>query len=74
MNTVYILSFYNVLKPFNNVRGVFSTRENAFINLGRFMNPDEEIYDYEENEGIWLFFTNRGTWELKEMMVDESSC
>ena len=54
------------------VWGVFSTYEKAVHAVSTFIQKGNEIlYDWDFNEVVWLFFTNKSTWRIESLIEDD---
>lgn len=76
--TVYVLSFFGngTLPDFiDGVYGVFDSRERAFLAVGHNCEVhNEEIYDYEYDLTLWRFFTDKGTYVIESMKLNDEGC
>lgn len=76
--TMFVLSFYgNGSLPtcIDGVYGVFDTRELAFTAVGRYCDANaEQVYDFDADLTLWRFFTNKGTYVIEAMPLNDLGC
>lgn len=68
---VYIVSHHLPTVSLNH--GAFSSREKAFIYIGRQLEEHRECvfdYDHDSETNIWSIFTSKGTWTIEPMPLD----
>ena len=72
---VYVLSFFGngeLPNCVDGVYGVFTTREGAFTAVGHACDAMNEIvYDFDCDMTLWRFFTNKGTYVVECMGLDD---
>lgn len=78
---IYVLTYTNgTVEPWRNILngcyGVFSTLNKAQLAAIANINDDgnEIILDYKNDttRGMFLYFTNYGTWSIEEMKLDDA--
>ena len=76
MNKVYILSLShsisNRLAICEGVWGVFDSYEKAHRAMERCIDEYEEvIHDFDANETEWFVFTNKSTWKIERLTIND---
>ena len=71
---MYVLSFCGNgnTSVIDGVYGVFDSIQKAFLAVGHYCDAyDELIYDFENGERMWRFFTNKGTYAIEAMPLND---
>ena len=72
---VYVLSFYSngeLDRLVDGVYGVFTNRERAFLAVGHHCEAfGLTVYDYDVDLTMWRYFTDKGTYVVEEMPLDD---
>lgn len=72
---VYVLSFYSngeLDRLVDGVYGVFSTYERACRAVDHHCEAfGLTVYDYDVDLTMWRYFTNKGTYVIEEMLLDD---
>lgn len=73
--TMYVLSFYGngeIPHAINGVYGVFDSLARAMVAVGHYCdNFNETVYDYDVDPDMWRYFTNKGTYVIEHMKVND---
>ena len=76
--TMYVLSFYGNNKMPNcidGVYGVFDSMGRAFTAVGHNCDAhNENIFDFDSDLTMWRFFTNKGTYVVESMELNDEGC
>lgn len=71
----YILSLSSTLGKLElceGVWGVFDTLDKAMIAAQKCIAAyDEIVYDWDWDEPVWLIFTNKSTWRIERLKMND---
>lgn len=76
--TMYVLSFYSngeLANLIDGVYGVFDSMERAFSAVGHHCEAfGLTVYDYDCDLTLWRFFTDKGTYVVESMELNDEGC
>lgn len=76
--TMYVLSFFSngqLANLIDGVYGVFDSMERAFTAVGHHCDANNEVvYDYDCDLTLWRFFTDKGTYVVESMELNDEGC
>ena len=72
---IYVLSWFSSDKEFEDgVYGAYSSLERAESMMNKYANDfNETILDTVYDTDEWLFFTNKGTYKIEAMFLDDNA-
>lgn len=72
---VYVLSWFSADEKIEDgVYGAYSSLERAKRAMNEYANDfNETILDTDYNVDEWFFFTDKGTYEIKAMFLDDNA-
>lgn len=72
---VYVLSWFSDREEIEDgVYGAYSSLERAASAMNKYANDfNETIWDTAYDADEWLFFTNKGTYKIEAMFLDDNA-